>query len=393
MQKLVITRWKQGILSMLLENNTEVELQYSEAETVAVGNIYIARVKDIVKNINAAFVEIAPGCTCYLSMEDARHPVFLNRMNERARSLAQGDELLVQVVKAAVKTKDAVVTTNLSFTGRYAVLTTGNQKLGVSMKLEDAIRHRLKKSLEPYIPEDAGIVIRTNAAYAEEADIITEIKQLDAKRKQLIDAARYRTCYSVMYRAQEKYLMLLRDLKQSEPVEVVTDDQELFTALQEYAPIVRMQDTDCQVRFYQDALLPLSKAYSIEARLEKALSKRVWLKSGGYLVIEPTEALTVIDVNTGKFAGKKTLQDTFLKINLEAAQEIARQLRLRNLSGIIIVDFINMESTENRQLLMEALHAEVRNDRIKTDVLDMTALYLVELTRKKVDKPLYEVLD
>lgn len=393
MQKLVITRWKQGILSMLLENNTEVELQYSEAETVAVGNICIARVKDIVKNINAAFVEIAPGCTCYLSMEDARHPVFLNRMNERARSLAQGDELLVQVVKAAVKTKDAVVTTNLSFTGRYAVLTTGNQKLGVSMKLEDAIRHRLKKSLEPYIPEDAGIVIRTNAAYAEEADIITEIKQLDAKRKQLIDAARYRTCYSVMYRAQEKYLMLLRDLKQSEPVEVVTDDQELFTALQEYAPIVRMQDTDCQVRFYQDALLPLSKAYSIEARLEKALSKRVWLKSGGYLVIEPTEALTVIDVNTGKFAGKKTLQDTFLKINLEAAQEIARQLRLRNLSGIIIVDFINMESTENRQLLMEALHAEVRNDRIKTDVLDMTALYLVELTRKKVDKPLYEVLD
>ncbi len=392
MQKLVITRWQQGIMAMLLENEIETEIQYSEPEEIAVGNIYIAKVKNVVQNIHAVFVEISSDRTCYLSLEDAKCPIYLNRVNDRARSLAQGDEILVQVMKAAIKTKDAVVTTNLSFAGKYAVLTTGNRKLGVSMKLEETVRRRLKKSLESCVPEDVGIVIRTNAAYAEEADIIEEISRLDESRKQLIEKAQHRTCYSVMYRSPENFLTFIRDLRQEEAVEIITDDQVLFERIQKELPFLREQDERSQVRLYQDKLLPLSKVYSLESKLEKALNQRVWLKSGGYLIIEPTEALTVIDVNTGKFAGKKDVQETFFKINLEAAKEIARQLRLRNLSGIIIVDFINMESSESRRMLMEALDEYTKHDRIKTDVLDMTALNLVELTRKKVDKPLHEVL-
>ena len=391
-QKLIITKWKQGILSMLLEDDSEIELHYETLGNAAVGNIYIARVKDIVKNINAAFVEIAPGQTCYLSIEDARHPVYLNRINKNTKCLVQGDEILVQVMKDRVKTKDAVVTTNLSFTGKYAVLTTGNHKLGVSMKLEDSVRRNLKKCVEAYVPEDVGVVIRTNAAHVPEEELIQEIQQLDEQRKKLIETAQHRTCFSVMYQAPEKYLMLLRDLNPKKLSEIITDEEEIFQRIQEYCGEQNDGNTIKRLRLYADQMLPLSKAYSIESRLEKALSERVWLKSGGYLIIQPTEALTVIDVNTGKYGGKKDLQETFLKINLEAAEEVARQLRLRNISGIVIVDFINMERAEKKKQLMDELTECVKKDRVKTDVLDMTVLGLVEMTRKKVDKPLCEVL-
>ena len=389
-QKLIITKWRQGILSMLLEDDTEIEFHYEESSEQYVGNIYIAKVKDVVKNINAAFVEIMPGVKCYLSIEDATHPIYLNRLNQNTKAkLVEGDEILVQITKDRVKTKDAVVTTNLSFTGRYAVLTTGNHKLGVSAKLSKEKRETIKKELLPYMPEDAGIVIRTNAQYATTDEIVQELQILNEKRKQLVDTAMHRTCYSIMYRMPAKYLTLIRDLNQERLCEIVTDDKELYQDLIEHTEDFGEGYTKL-LKHYHDELLPLHKLYSIESRLEKALNKRVWLKSGGYLVIEPTEAMTLIDVNTGKYDGKKNLQDTFLKINLEAAKEVARQLRLRNISGIIMIDFINMESPQNRELLMDTMRTYANEDRIKTEVHDMTVLNLVEMTRKKVDQPLYE---
>ena len=391
-QKLIITKWRQGILSMLMEDETEIEFHYEESSDQCVGNIYIAKVKDVVKNINAAFVEITPGIKCYLSIEDVKHPIYLNRLNQNTKAkLVEGDEILVQITKDRVKTKDAVVTTNLSFTGRYVVLTTGNQKLGVSTKLSKEDRENIKRELSPYIPEEAGIVIRTNAQYATTKEIVQELQMLNECRKQLVETAMHRTCYSVMYRMPAKYLTLIRDSEQKRLCEIVTDDEEIYQDINE-----RVEDLEDGyvnlLKHYHDELLPLHKFYSIESRIEKALNKRVWLKSGGYLVIEPTEAMMVIDVNTGKYDGKKNLQDTFLEINLEAAKEVSRQIRLRNLSGIIIVDFINMERSEDSNTLIKEMEKLVGIDKIKTEIHDITALGLVEITRKKVDKPLYEYL-
>ncbi|NLG05668.1 MAG: ribonuclease E/G [Clostridia bacterium] len=392
-QKFIITKWKQGILSLLLEDNKDLEIHYDELSDVQVGNIYIAKVKDVVKNINAAFVEIIPGTKCYLSLENTIQPIYLNRLNQNAKAkLVQGDEILVQVVKEQVKTKDAVVTTELSFAGQYVVLSSGSGLIRVSSKLTEEQRAHLRTELKAYIPKDINVIIRTNSQYAKTDEIIQELTDLNDQRNRLIETAKHRTCYCVMWQPPKKYMTLIRDLKQEVLCEIVTDDEELYQELLSYKQSKIDQNHDLQIKYYKDKLLPLIKHYSIETRLEKALCKRVWLKSGGYLVIEPTEALTSIDVNTGKYDGKKNLQDTFLKINLEAAAETVRQLRLRNLSGIIIVDFINMERKEDRDLLLENLRELVKNDRVKTQVHDMTALQLVEITRKKMDRPLYEKL-
>ncbi len=396
-QKLIITKWNNGILSMLLEDDTDVELYYDEISDVQVGNIYIAKVKDIAKGINAAFVEVVPGTKCYLSIENVKQPIYLNRLNQNTKAkLVQGDEILVQVVKEQMKTKDAVVTTELSFAGQYVVLSSGTGQIGVSAKLSDEQHEQLRNDLHSYIPEDVNIIVRTNAQHVKTDEIVNELQMLDERRKNLIETAKHRTCYSIMWQTKEKYLTLLRDLKQERLGAVVTDDEEIFHKLSVYeqsiAEITNAETVVPQIFFYQDELLPLIKLYSIETRLEKALNKRVWLKSGGYLIIEQTEALTAIDVNTGRYESKKNQQDTFLKINLEAAKEVARQLRLRNLSGIIIVDFINMTNIENRNILMDELRSYVKEDRVKTEVHDMTQLQLIEITRKKSDKPLYEAV-
>ena len=171
--------------------------------------------------------------------------------------------------------------------------------------------------------------------------------------------------------------------------EIITDDAELFQELTEYLTDFQPDDLE-KLKFYNDNLLPLKKLYSLETSLEHALSRKVWLKSGGYLVVDPTEALVVIDVNTGKYSGKKNLRDTIRKTNMEAAAEIVKLLRLRNLSGIIIIDFIDMELEEDRKELLSFLTQQAAKDPIKTTVVDITKLNLVEMTRKKVRRPLHE---
>jgi len=184
------------------------------------------------------------------------------------------------------------------------------------------------------------------------------------------------------------WLQDIRDSRDDELDEILTDDKDIFEQLKVFVRECCPSLTD-RSRLYCDDY-PLSKLYRLETELEQALSERVWLKSGGFLVIQPTEAMTVIDVNTGKYIGKKNAEETFLKLNLEAAKEIAHQIKLRNLSGIIIVDFIDMDEEENRQELMRQLDAFLSEDQIKTTLVDMTKLGLVEITRKKVRKPLCE---
>ena len=371
MDKLVITRWNGRLLTALLSENRAAEIGLEEADSI-LGNIYIGKVKKIVKNLNAAFVDFAEGRTGYYSLADNPRHLFADG---HERGLKEGDELIVQVAKDAVKTKDPVLTANLTFSGRYAVLTAGKRVVGFSKKISDReFKERLKPQLEELVGEAAGVIVRTNA-YGRE----------------LTELAAYRTCYSVLRRAEPEYLKALKGCPAGTLEEVLTDLPEVYAETEHY---FRTQEPDSQtkLRLYQDPLVSLARLYSLNTVMEQALEKRVWLKSGGYLVIDITEAMVVIDVNTGKYAGKKKLEETVRLTNLEAAREICRQLRLRNLSGIILIDFIDMFTEKDKELLMETLRRHAGLDPVPTTVVDMTALGLVEMTRKKQKRPLWEQL-
>lgn len=366
----------------------EVRCERPDAETI-LGNIYVGRVQKIVKNIRAAFIEIAPGRSCYYPMEAGRTPIFVKKMP--SPDLVQGDELLVQIQKEDVKTKLPTVTTNLNLTGRYAVLTTENKKIGISAKLDKIQKEHFKELLRDQYHADFGLIVRTNAKNASDKELLAEIGWMIQKLTDLLQKAKTRTCFSCVYQSEPKYMSYLQNSYQDDLTEIVTDLPEVYEEIEayrrQYPPL-----QDIPLRLYEDNLQPLSKLYNLERQIEHALAKKVWLKSGGYLVIEPTEALTVVDVNTGKSVAKKEPQKHFLKINLEAADEIAVQLRLRNISGIIIIDFIDLTSKEDRGAVMDRLRKAVKKDPVPVQVLDMTKLNLVEVTRKKIEKTLIEQL-
>ncbi|MBE5960946.1 MAG: ribonuclease E/G [Lachnospiraceae bacterium] len=388
--KLVITKEDFGIVSSVFDGNNMIQVHVEKEEKATLlGNIYIGKVKNIVKNINAAFVEIADGTMCYLPLGEVIAPVFTD--SRKDSNIRIGDELIVQVTKEDIKTKAPVITTNFNFTGKYTVLAHGKASVGISSKIEDeAERKRLKKLVSGYVGEHYGFILRTNANHAPDECIEAEIKLLKEMYDSLLQYGVKRTCYSQVYKTQPAFICAIRDGFAQELDAIITDDPVLYEEMKDYLSNYQKEDLE-KLSLYQDPTLSLGKLYGVEAKLENALKEKVWLKSGGSLIIQPTEALTVIDVNTGKAVnGKKKVQETFLKVNLEAAEEIAKQIRLRNLSGIIIVDFISMDDKAAQKKVMQLLAELFKKDPIKTTLIDMTALNLVEITRKKVRKPLHE---
>lgn len=389
MGKLVITKEENHIISALFEEDILTELSVEPIEEKKLlGNIYTGKVQNIVKNINAAFVEVEKGLLCYYSLDTNQEHIFLN--GKKKKELQQGDEILVQVCREAMKTKAPSVTSNINLTGKYLVITAMNPTIGVSGKIEDSlVRKHLKDLVAPYKGEHTGMIVRTNAQDADDSAIIKEAMILEEQMETLLKKASYLSCFSLVSKAPSGYLMDIRDLRERNLNEIITDDKELYDEIFQYLMIYQPMDLK-KLKFYENEMVSLNQVYSISHNLKKALSEKVWLKSGGYLIIQQTEAMVVIDVNTGKSIGKRKSQDHFLKINLEAAKEIAHQLRLRNLSGIILVDFIDMEKEESRYKLMKELERLLKEDRIKTSLIDMTKLNLIEITRKKVKKPLHE---
>lgn len=391
MSKLIITDLichEKKIRTAALEEQGRIsQLNFSETASKGIlGNIYVGKVQNIVKNIHAAFIEIADGIMCYYSLDDKADPVFTNPKKDSVMKI--GDEVIVQVSKEGMKTKLPSVSSNLNFTGRYLVLTSQRKELGFSGKLNKEEKKRIREFLEGEMPENAGIIVRTNARNAKKEEILEELKNLQTRYETLLKKGHSRVCFSLLEEHMPDYLQTLQNVYTQTLDEIVTDDPEVFQAVQNYLNCYG--EYEIPLRFYEDKLLPLSKLYSLESVLERSLQERVWLKSGGFLVIQPTEAFVCIDVNTGKFSGKKEIQETFRKINLEAAKEIAWQLRLRNLSGIILIDFINMENQEDKKELLHTLQAYLNQDPIKGTVVDITPLNIVEVTRKKVRKPLLE---
>lgn len=397
-QKLVITKQDNRIISAFFEGKDMVQVSVNAAQEDGIlGNIYLGKVKNIIKNINAAFIEIADGRMCYYSMSENRYPIMAqlpdkdipDRLEEVTVKI--GDELIVQVAKEDVKTKAPVVTSNINLTGKYVALTYGKNTIGVSAKIEDEKeRRRLKELVKKYESKEYGFIIRTNAAYMPEEVILSELGKLVDLYENIRRFGVHKSRFSLLYSTPPSYICDIRDGYADHVDEFITDDPELYEHMKDYLEKYQSEDIG-KLKLYQDPILSLTNLYGISEKLKDAVKPMVWLRSGGTLVIQPTEALTVIDVNTGKaVAGKKKVQETFLKVNREAAKEIAKQIRLRNLSGIIIIDFIDMELTKDKDLLMEELEGYLKTDPVKTTLVDMTALGLVEVTRKKVRKPLHE---
>ena len=391
-RKLIITNWNDHVLTSVLENGEIVEFRCSkedEKNEAVLGNIYVGKVKNIVPNIGAAFIEIAKGVECYYAVAENKNPIFTQKIGKKP--LCIGDELLVQVSKEAVKTKVPTVSSNLNFTGKYAVLTTGDTRIGISAKLPKESREYFQSLAASYQSDAYGFIIRTNAKEVSREIVQAELEQLIQEYEKLIRVANTRVCYSCIKKSPKQYLSELKNIYQDGLTEILIEDLDLYNETAEYLQSYQPEDV-AKLHRYEDALLPLDKLYAIEKRLEDALKEKVWLKSGAYLVIQPTEALTVIDVNTGKCISKKKDERTYLKINMEAAKEAAKQIRLRNLSGIILVDFINLDNKERMKELTDAFQRELRKDPISATFVDVTKLQLVEVTRKKVRKPLKEAI-
>lgn len=387
MKQFVFTEWNKKKLGILFEDGKAMEIRCYEADSI-LGNVYRARVSNLSPNINAAFVDIKKGESCYLSMDDYH-----------GEKLKVGDLVTVQVVRDKIKTKRYAVTTDISLQGDYAV-TTLFAPVGVSSKITDSARKKELKTLmqnlliaeqdaQFYLAEGnvaeierikkltLGGIIRTQAEHAEDAAITREIEGQARLLYSIMKKSEYATQYTCLYHTEVEYIKDIRRMHALQDVEIVTDIPEVTEAISE-------------IPLYTDEYT-LTLRYSLASLLEKTLSKRAYLKSGAYLVIEPTEAMTVIDVNSGKSIKGKNAEEQFLKINIEAAKEIARQLRLRNISGIVMIDFINMKEESHNHGLMKNLAEYVRTDPVRTTVVDMTKLGLVELTRQKGKRALHEV--
>lgn len=393
MSKVVITKIHNALVAAGYEENRPVWFECRRKDEVSIlGNIYVAKVVNVVKNIQAAFVQISPEQMCYYSLKENIEPVFVKQQCQG--KLVQGDEIIVQIDKEALKTKDPVVTEKLNIPGKYMALTTEEQGIGISKKLSVKQRAGLKDLFgNLYDPKEPfGIVVRTNAIFATTQELEREYEYLKAQMLRIIEKGVYRTVYSRLYEAKDFYMEKIQDLPMDSLEKIVTDQKDVYEVLVEYYKTYGLEESMKEkLVFYQDELCPLGALFNLSRDLERALGKQVWMKSGAYLVIEPTEALTVIDVNTGKYAGKnKDRQQTFLKINLEAAKEAALQIRLRNLSGIILIDFVDLEQEEDRRALIEVLEQELAKDSLPVNFVELTKLQLGEITRKKVKKPLHE---
>lgn len=359
--------------------------------TTALNNIYVGQVEKIAANIQAAFVRLGQDFNGYLPLNQADQAIYTDGRKKES-ALRPGDEILVQISREAMKGKLPALTTNLNFSGKYLVLTSGNQKIGFSNKLSKEECRIINNWLEEERNDENrtyGIIVRTNSADASKEEFFRELDMLKKQYEKTVVFGRSRTCFSLLYESEPFYLTAVRNTYTKELEEIVTDIPEFYDRIKES---LEQQDSDeiQLLHLYQDKLLPLYKLYNLEGAFDEICHEKVWLKSGGFLVIQQTEAFVSIDVNSGKYTGKKKAEETYRKINLEAAEEIARQIRLRNLSGIILVDFINMKNPDHQEELFHVLQKYLRRDPVKTRAVDITPLHILEMTRQKVNRPVIE---
>lgn len=399
MNKIVIDSGFSQSRVALLEQEELVEY-YIESKNLKrlVGNIYKGRVKNVLPGMQAAFVDIGLEKNAFLYVKDAIPQEILNDRKISSRDISirdvvkNGQEIVVQVTKEPMDSKGARVTTHLTFPGRYLVLMTNVDYIGLSRRIEDENeRNRLKKMAEEIKPDGLGLIIRTEAENKEKADLEEDIKYLLRLWQKIEKEKKLGFPPKILYKDLDLIHRTIRDLFTDDVGELTINDKENYNTIIDFLDLISPNLKD-RVKYF-DPGINIFSYYSIEKMIKQALSRKVWLKSGGYIVIDKTEALTIIDVNTGKYVGVNNLSETIISVNKEAVKEIAKQIRLRDIGGIIIIDFIDMLDKESEQEILELLTEELSKDRVRTNVLGMTSLGLVELTRKKVRNRISSILE
>jgi ribonuclease G len=358
-----------------------------------VGNVYLGRVSRVLPGMQSAFVDIGLDRAAFLHVGDIVEARFENNSRPIEKVLHEGQSILVQVIKDPIGAKGARLSTQISMAGRFLVYLPQETRIGISQKIEDeAERELLRERLNRLLPESSagGFIIRTMANMAEEGELAADVEYLHA----LWDAIQARSentpAPAAIYQELDLAHRVLRDFSTAETDRILVDSRETYLRMKEFAEEFTRNVED-KISHYV-AERPLFDLYGVEDEIERALGRRVDLKSGGYLIIDQTEALTTIDVNTGGFVSGRSFDETIFKTNLEAAQAIARQLRLRNLGGIIILDFIDMDSAEHKEAVLAELTKALARDRTRMTVNGFTSLGLVEMTRKRTRESLSHVL-
>jgi len=399
MNKIVIDSGLSQSRVALLENG-ELTEYYIESKNLKrlVGNIYKGRVKNVLPGMQAAFVDIGLEKNAFLYVKDAIPQEMLNGKNKYSRDISirdvvkSGQEIVVQVVKEPMDSKGARVTTHLSFPGRYLVLMTNVDYVGISRRIEDEDeRNRLKKMAEGIKPDNLGLIIRTEAENKSKADFEEDLRYLLKLWQKIEKEKKLGFPPKILYKDLDLIHRTIRDLFTDDIDELIINDKESYSTIVDFLDLISPKLKD-RVKYF-DPGINIFSYYGIEKMIKAALSRKVWLKSGGYIVIDKTEALTIIDVNTGKYVGTNDLSETIIKVNKEAVKEIAKQIRLRDIGGIIIIDFIDMSNKHAEQEVLELLANELSKDRVRTNVLGMTGLGLVEMTRKKVRNRISSILE
>jgi len=355
-----------------------------------VGNVYVGKVRNVLPGMEAAFIDFGEGKNGVLYAGDIDYSDrdLKGKPRRIENVLRTGDPVLVQVVKDAMGHKGARLTNQISLAGRYLVLAPSEDVRGISRRLPDDERRRLREIVGELRPKGTGIIVRTAAEGATEDDIAGDIDRLkaiwdeiDTKRVDVVAPA-------LIYEEPPLVIRVIREHFTRDFKRLLIDDPEIHKQVLDYLGGTEADLVD-KVTLYKDDL-GVFERYHVEDQLRKALDRRVWLPSGGHLVIDRTEALTVVDVNTGRFVGSTNLEETVLQNNLESAEEIARQLRLRDIGGIIVIDFIDMESLKHQEAVLRRFKEHLAKDKTRTQVFDVSHLGLVEMTRKNVSAGLLE---
>lgn len=367
--KLIISDFHDGcLLGFHMCDNRLVRI-YNFNDVSVLGNIYCGYVKDVVKNINAAFVDIDTDKKGYLSLKGI------------SQNIHQGDKILVQVSGDKIKSKEYSLTTKINLNSECLVLTAGNTNISISKKITDeALRNELKNMLMQFHNDEFGFILRTNSTGFSSGEIKEQAEKLIRKWEDINQSFRHASPKSAL--EKRNYLEdVCKEYVKKTNCGIITDNSMVFE---------KLAACGLDIAYNENGKISLSNKYSLEKHLRQALNRKVWLKSGAYIIIEPTEALTVIDINTGKAECRTNRKETIRKINIEAAAEIVRQIQVRNLSGIIIIDFINMDSDDDYIWLEQYMQDIVRDDFAQCYIVGFTKLGLLEISRRKKEKPLHE---
>jgi len=409
LKEIIISKDEYETRAALLENKAMAELSIERrGERYVLGNIYKGRVNSILPGMQAAFIDIGLGRNAFLHVSDVAHHLEEyedlldvdnsgdSKSEQRKRSdyrkrngdtsirelLKKGQEILVQVDKEPMDTKGPRVTAYITLPGRYLVYMPTVEHVGVSRRIEnEAERQRLKEIVERMRPKNQGFIVRTAAEKKGEEEFRSDMKFLSDHWQKINERAQKSSAPALIHEDLGLIYRVIRDIFTQDVKRLVIDSKE------EHARIIEFLDSllpslKSKVKLY-DKREPLFEAFSIEKQIKKALRQKIWLKSGGHIVINPTEALVSIDVNTGKYVGRENAEETILKTNLEAAVEITRQIRLRDLGGIIIIDFIDMDKEEHKNNVLKTMEDSLKQDRSRTNILQITDLGLVEMTRQR----------